>query len=618
MHGLPPGFIVVSVDQPQPGAVLGHYRIIQRLGAGGMGVVYEAEDLKLGRHVSLKLLSPTEEPAALERFWREARAASALNHPGICTLYELNESELQPFLVMELLEGHSLDHLYSGQAVPLNRLIDLGIQIADALDAAHHKGILHRDIKPGNLFVTTTGQVKILDFGLARFEDPASTTTDVGVSARHMITAPGSTLGTIAYMSPEQARGEQVDLRSDIFSLGVVLYEMATGRHPFNGTTTAVVFDKLLNYIPPAPVSLNHELPPEFEGIIAKALEKDRELRYQSAADLRTDLRRMQRSTSGALMGSTAAIPARQTQYEGMTHISQAGAVAAATPVNGSAPRDEAHAGLGAPASPASAVKALRQDPAALPQPAAVHAQRRRNFIGPAIAAGLVAVLAVSAAFAIRRMHHRTQAAAPVPTAATTVPVTTAASAAPARAEASDLPAEHKVVKPSAVQPEAGPNTSAERRDAAGTKATAARSDHRALPAPPNSQAASAALSGSAAAPTNSATAPPTTATAGTKSSAFTTVSYPAHHEHGFPFIGGRSCDGTLELTQNLLTFTSKTHPLSLTREQVVSIDGNGVVDSGGRHFHFQVEGMTNKQVHALLAQWLTAGEPTHPAVASR
>ncbi|HET7346683.1 MAG TPA: serine/threonine-protein kinase, partial [Acidobacteriaceae bacterium] len=244
------------MNQPQPGAVLGHYKIIQRLGAGGMGVVYEAEDLKLGRHVALKVLSATEEPAALERFWREARAASALNHPGICTLYELNESEQQPFLVMELLEGQSLDQLYSGQAVPLNRLIDLGIQIADALDAAHHKGILHRDIKPGNLFVTTTGQVKILDFGLARFEDSASTTTDVGVSARHMITAPGSTLGTIAYMSPEQARGEQVDLRSDIFSLGVVLYEMATGRHPFNGTTTAVVFDKLLNYIPPTPVSL--------------------------------------------------------------------------------------------------------------------------------------------------------------------------------------------------------------------------------------------------------------------------------------------------------------------------------------------------------------------------
>ncbi|HKO12329.1 MAG TPA: protein kinase [Acidobacteriaceae bacterium] len=603
------------MDQPQPGAVLGHYKIIQRLGAGGMGVVYEAEDLKLGRHVALKLLSATEEPAALERFWREARAASALNHPGICTLYELNESEQQPFLVMELLEGQSLDHLYSGQAVPLNRLIDLGIQIADALDAAHHKGILHRDIKPGNLFVTTTGQVKILDFGLARFEDPASTTTDVGVSARHMITAPGSTLGTIAYMSPEQARGEQVDLRSDIFSLGVVLYEMATGRHPFNGTTTAVVFDKLLNYIPPAPVSLNHELPPEFEGIIAKALEKDRELRYQSAADLRTDLRRMQRSTSGALMGSTAGIPARQTQYEGMTHISQAGAVAAATPVSGSAAGEEAHAGPGAPASPASAVKALRQDPAALSQPAAVHARRRRTFIGPAIAGGLVVVLAMSAAFAIRRMHSRARAQTAAPT-TRTAPVTTAAPAAPASAEAAELPAERKPVKPPAAQPEAGPNTSAETRDAAGTKATATRPEHRALPAAPNSQAASAALSGSAAAPTNSATAP--TAATGTKSSAFTTVSYPAHHEHGFPFIGGRSCDGTLELTQNLLTFTSKTHPLSLTREQVVSIDGNGVVDSDGRHFHFQVEGMTNKQVHALLAQWLTAGEPTHPAVASR
>ncbi|MGC2619834.1 MAG: serine/threonine-protein kinase, partial [Acidobacteriaceae bacterium] len=293
---------------------------MRRLGAGGMGVVYEAEDMKLGRHVALKMLSGAADPGALERFWREARAASALNHPGICTLFEINESESQPFLVMELLEGQSLDRLYGGKAVPLPRLIELGMPIADALDAAHRKGILHRDIKPANIFITTGGQTKILDFGLARFEDPASNdTAATGISARNMLTTPGSTLGTIAYMSPEQARGEALDQRSDIFSLGVVLYELATGKHPFEGTTTAVVFDKLLNYVPAAPVSLNHELPPEFEAILNKALEKDRDVRYQSAADLRADLRRLQRiSSSSRIMASSVAIPAASS-YPGMT-----------------------------------------------------------------------------------------------------------------------------------------------------------------------------------------------------------------------------------------------------------------------------------------------------------
>ena len=293
------------------GTLLGHYRVTRRLGRGGMGVVYEAEDQKLGRSVAIKILpeATRQDPAALERFWREARAASSLNHPGICTIHELNESGDQPFIVMELLEGQSLDKLDYRRAMPYPRLLDLGVQVADALDAAHRKGILHRDIKPGNIFVSPSGQAKILDFGLAKFEDAdsnlASTLGDDGegtvvarVSPQQQLTSPGSTLGTIAYMSPEQARGEALDARSDVFSLGVVLYELATGQHPFIGSTTALTFDRILNAAPVAPISVNPELPPEFEGVLNKTLEKDREIRCQSAAELRVDLKRLQRKSS--------------------------------------------------------------------------------------------------------------------------------------------------------------------------------------------------------------------------------------------------------------------------------------------------------------------------------
>jgi serine/threonine protein kinase len=275
-----------------------------------MGVVYEAEDQTLGRSVAIKILpeATRSDPAALQRFWREARAASSLNHPGICTIYELNESGDQPFIVMELLEGQSLDKLDHGRALPFARLLDFGVQVADALDAAHRKGILHRDIKPGNIFVSPSGQAKLLDFGLAKFEDAhgnfASTLVDDGDPAaaaafpRQLLTSPGSTLGTIAYMSPEQARGEALDPRSDVFSLGVVLYELATGQHPFIGASAAVTFDRILNAAPVAPISVNPELPPEFEGILNKVLEKDREIRCQSAAELRADLKRLQRRSS--------------------------------------------------------------------------------------------------------------------------------------------------------------------------------------------------------------------------------------------------------------------------------------------------------------------------------
>jgi eukaryotic-like serine/threonine-protein kinase len=319
------------------GTLLGHYRVTRRLGRGGMGIVYEAEDLKLGRSVAIKFLpeATRPDPAALERFWREARAASSLNHPGICTIYELNESGDQPFIVMELLEGQSLDKVEYGRAMPYPRLLDFGVQVADALDAAHRKGILHRDIKPANIFVSPSGHAKILDFGIAKFEDARSNlATTVGKDSdgtrvarvpQQLLTSPGSTLGTVAYMSPEQARGEALDARSDVFSLGVVLYELATGRHPFAGSTTAVTFDRILNAAPVAPISVNPELPPEFEAMLNKALEKDREIRCQSAAELRADLKRLQRRSGGSHAGPpirpdsggqirTAAAPAHQSR----------------------------------------------------------------------------------------------------------------------------------------------------------------------------------------------------------------------------------------------------------------------------------------------------------------
>jgi len=291
------------VKELAPGALLGHYKIVRTLGRGGMGVVYEAVDQKLGRHVAVKLLANAADTSitrdsdpALERFWREARAASSLNHPGICIIHELDETAAPPFLVLELLEGSSLEKLYRGHAMPYPKLVAMGIQLADALDAAHRKGILHRDIKPANIFITNSGQAKLLDFGLAKL-DEARVGSDASTAAIPL-TDPGSAVGTVAYMSPEQARGDPLDLRSDLFSLGVVLYEMATGQHPFGGSTTAVVFDRILNHPPPPPISLNAELPAEFENILNKMLEKDRELRCQSAAELRADLKRLQRKSS--------------------------------------------------------------------------------------------------------------------------------------------------------------------------------------------------------------------------------------------------------------------------------------------------------------------------------
>src|SRR6267142_7132603 len=302
------------------GKTISHYRILEKVGGGGMGVVYEAEDLKLHRHVALKFL-PAEmenDPAARERFQREAFAASALNHPNICTIYEIDEANGQHFIAMELLQGQTLKHLVIGKPVAIEEVLEWGAEVIDALDAAHAKGIVHRDIKPA----------KVLDFGLAKVARKESTAAGVGASqlptaSEQDLTSPGTSLGTVAYMSPEQVRGEELDARTDLFSFGLVLYEMATGRLAFPGNTSGVIFHAILSQAPISPLRLNPQIPLKLEEIINKALEKDRKLRYQSAADLRTDLARLKRDTdssrSAAVSNDAAPDPqksSRQAQPE--------------------------------------------------------------------------------------------------------------------------------------------------------------------------------------------------------------------------------------------------------------------------------------------------------------
>jgi len=416
------------------GQTLGQYRVIDELGAGGMGVVYKAQDVRLGRLVALKVLpqATSDDEEAVERFRREARTASSLNHPNICTIYSFDEHNGQLYLAMELLEGEPLDRKLAGRPLEFRMLLDYGTQIADALDAAHAEGVLHRDIKPANIFLTRRNQVKILDFGLAKLAAAHQHDATSMVTERFSSMA-GTTVGTIAYMSPEQARGEDVDPRTDLFSFGVVLYEMSTGRQSFPGATTAVVFDGILNREPMPPSMVNAQIPAEIDRIISKSLEKDRTLRYQSAADMRADLQRLKRdsgsrrvaaagaSTSGSVVlpgPSGTAIPYSTSVYNSSEVI----APSAGPDVARFVPPPEPPAA--APSSPA--LPPAASSPAAAAAPAAINRRAMSPMLMGAIAIAAIGVVAI---VAVSRMAMSRREEPPPPVEAALEPIGASATA---------------------------------------------------------------------------------------------------------------------------------------------------------------------------------------------